>query len=68
MKTFGNEKTSLELTGKAFKAYSVTDPCTIIEHDNGLYSIRGIDERDNMTAAEINLYFEQLADEIGLLQ
>lgn len=66
MKTFGNEKTSLELTEKAFNVYSNSDGIAIYEHKNGLYSLKGFEDRDNMTAAEVNLYFEQLADEIGI--
>lgn len=64
MKRYGDTKTNLTLTEKAFKAYSECDPCSIIEHDDGSFSIMGIDERHGMTEQEVNAYFEQLADEI----
>lgn len=63
MKTYGNEKTNLTLSEKAFKAYSNSDPCDIIEHDDGTYSMRGILDRDNMTEADVNQVLEELWDE-----
>lgn len=64
MKIFGNEKTKLSLSDKAFEMYSRCDPCEITEHDDGSYSIRGIEDRDGMTASEVSEFFEELADEL----
>ena len=64
MKRYGNEKTSLELTEKAFNVYSNSDGIEIYEHENGLYSLKGFEDRDNMTADDVNRFFEDLADDI----
>lgn len=64
MKIFGNRKTSLTLSARAEEAYSVCDPLQIIEREDGTYSIKGFETRDGMTAAEVNDWLEELADEI----
>lgn len=63
MKIYGNEKTNLTLTAKARRVYDQTDPLKIIEHEDGTYSLRGIEDRDGMTAADVNQWLEDLADE-----
>lgn len=63
MKIYGNTKTRLTLTAKAQRAYDNADPLKIIEHEDGTYSIRGIEDRDGMTAADVNEWLEDLADE-----
>jgi hypothetical protein len=63
MKIYGNTKTNLELSEKASAMYAQCDPLTITEHDDGSYSISGIEDRDNMTAAEVNEWLEELADD-----
>ena len=64
MKIYGNENTNLTLTDKAFAVYSVCDPLQIEEHDDGTYSLRGIEDRDGMTAEDVNCWLEELADEL----
>lgn len=64
-KTYGNTKTHLTLSAKAQRAYDQTDPLQILEHEDGTYSIRGIEDRDSMTAADVNEWLEDLADEIS---
>lgn len=66
MKRYGDTKTALVLSEKALAVYSDTDPLDIIERDDGTYSIRGIDQRDGMTADDVNKYLEDLAVEIGI--
>lgn len=61
-KIYGNEKTSLNLSDKAYGAYVNCDPCTIVEHEDGTYSIHGIIEQDGMTAEDVNRFFEDEAD------
>ena len=63
MKIYGNEKTSLVLTEKAFEVYSNTDPLTITAQNDGRYSIHGIEERIDMTEADLNAWLEELGDE-----
>lgn len=63
MKIYGNEKTSLQLTEKAAAMYFQCDPLTITEHDDGTYSLSGVEDRDNMTADDVNQWLEDLADE-----
>ena len=63
-KTYGDEKTHLTLTAKAQRAYDNADPLRILEHEDGTYSLRGIEDRDGMTAADINQWLEDLADAI----
>jgi hypothetical protein len=62
-KIFGNERTSLQLTDKAFKIYSGSDPFQIREHSDGTYSTHGIIDRDGMTAQEVNELLESLGEE-----
>ena len=68
-KSYGDTKTSLTLTEKAYGAYSQCDPCTILEYEDEdgtlLYSISGIDDRRDLTEADVNRYFENLADELS---
>lgn len=64
MRIYGNEKTNLILSGKATRMYAECDPLKIIEQDDGSYSIRGIEDRDGMTADDVNRWLEDLADEI----
>jgi hypothetical protein len=66
MKIYGNDKTSLTLSDKAEAAYAECDPLTITEHEDGSYSISGIEDRSGMTAAEVNRWLEDLADDMGL--
>lgn len=67
MKIYGNEKTNLVLSDKAFAMYSECDPIRIIENDDGSYSLRGFDCRDGMTAQDVNEFLEELADEIEVM-
>lgn len=63
MKHYGNEKTNLTLTEKAFTNYSNADPLDIYEKeaDNGfVYRITGIIEADDLTAAEVIEMLESL--------
>jgi len=62
MKIYGNEKTKLVLSDKAYEVYSNTDPLNIIEEDDGTYSMNGCFERYGMTAEDVNRFFEELAD------
>lgn len=62
-KIYGNEKTNLVLTEKAEKVYAETEPLTIIEHEDGLYSINGCIEADELTAEEVNEILEDLSDD-----
>lgn len=64
MKTYGNDKTGLQLSDKAQSFYEWTDPLKIIEQDDGTYSIRGFDRRDGLSADQVNSLFEQLYDEL----
>lgn len=58
MKIYGNEKTNLVLTEKALEAYSNCDPLRIIEQDDGLYTIEGLVECNNLTAEEVNEFWK----------
>ena len=62
MKIYGNEKTDLVLSDKAYEVYSNTDPLNIIEEDDGTYSMKGCFGRYGMTAEDVNRFFEELAD------
>lgn len=64
MKIYGNDNTNLTLTDKAELMYSKCDPLQIIEHEDASYSLRGIDDRDGMTAEDVNEWLEDLADEM----
>lgn len=68
MKIFGNENTNLILTNKAAAMYADCDPLQIIEHEDGSYSIRGIEDRDGMTADEVNGWLEELSDEVAMTE
>ena len=63
MKRYGDTKTALNLTEKAFAAYSETDPLDIYEHDDGSYSMRGACEFNNLTAADVNDILEDFYDQ-----
>lgn len=67
MKIFGNENTNLTLTDKASAMYADCDPLQIIEQDDGSYSLRGIEDRDGMTAEDVNAWLEYLSDELDEL-
>lgn len=62
-RTYGNEKTHLTLTDRAFEAYSNTDPLTIFEHEDEdgvlTYSMRGSIEAENLTADDVNEWLEE---------
>ena len=67
---YGNEKTNLTLTEKAYQIYSNTDPLGIIEEEyedeNGekkyRYFIAVYFEDKAMTGEQINAFLEELAD------
>lgn len=65
MKIYGNEPTNLELSARAEAMYAECDPLTIMEHEDGSYSIRGVEDRDGMTAEDVNCWLEELADDIS---
>ncbi len=59
-KIYGNEKTNLELSEKAFKIYSDTDYMQIVESYDGLYTINStLLFRDKLTAQEVNNLLEE---------
>lgn len=72
---YGNEKTHLELTDKAYQIYSNTDLLRIVEEeyedDNGEKKYRyfvamSVYFKDKpMTEKEINAFLEYMADEAG---
>ena len=70
---YGNEKTHLELTEKAYQIYSNTDPLRITEEEyedeNGdkkyRYFIAAYFGDKPMTEVELNAFLEEIADEIG---
>ena len=70
---YGNEKTHLELTEKAYQIYSNTDPLRIVEEDyedeNGdkkyRYFIAAYFGDKAMTEGELNAFLECMADEVG---
>lgn len=63
---YGNEKTHLTLTDKAFAAYSVIDPLDIIEFEDEMgglsYSFRGAIDADLLTEEGVNEWLEELID------
>lgn len=64
-KRYGDEKTNLTLTDKAYACYSVTDPISIYERetDEGFrYALRGFDDCDNLTAEQVNATLEEIYD------
>jgi hypothetical protein len=68
-KIFGSENTNLELSDKAFAAYSDSSE-TVVEHFDGSYSIH-LDRhptsynliRDRMTAEDVNRWYEDKLQE-----
>ena len=70
---YGDEKTHLELTEKAYQIYSNTDPLRIVEEEyedeNGdkkyRYFIAAFFGDKAMTDGELNAFLEDMADEIG---
>ena len=70
---YGNEKTNLTLTEKAYQIYSNTDPLRIIEEEyedeNGdkkyRYFIAAYFGDKAMTEDELNAFLEEIADEFG---
>lgn len=70
---YGNEKTNLTLTEKAYQIYSNTDPLRIVEEEyedeNGdkkyRYFIAAYFGDKAMTADELNAFLEYMADEVG---
>lgn len=70
---YGNEKTHLELTEKAYQIYSNTDPLRIVEEEyedeNGdkkyRYFIAAYFGDKAMTEVELNAFLEYMADETG---
>lgn len=70
---YGNEKTHLNLTEKAYQIYSNTGPLRIVEEeyedDNGdkkyRYFIAAYFGDKAMTEVELNAFLEEIADEIG---
>ena len=70
---YGNEKTHLELTEKAYQIYSNTDPLRIVEEEyedeNGdkkyRYFFAAYFGDMAMTEAELNVFLESMADEVG---
>lgn len=64
-KSYGDEKTNLTLTGKAYAVYCDTDPISIYERETEegfRYAVRGFDECDNLTAEQVNAMLEELYD------
>ena len=70
---YGDEKTHLELTEKAYQIYSNTDPLRIVEEEyedeNGdkkyRYFIVAYFGDKPMTEVELNAFLEYMADEVG---
>ena len=70
---YGNEKTNLTLTEKAYQIYSNTDPLRIIEEEyededgekKYRYFIAAFFGDKAMTEKEINAFLELMADEVG---
>ena len=70
---YGNEKTHLELTEKAYQIYSNTDPLRIVEEEyededgekKYRYFIAAFFRDMAMTEDELNAFLEDIADEIG---
>ena len=69
---YGDEKTNLALTEKAYQIYSNTDPLRIIEEeyeDDGekkyRYFIAAFFGDKPMTENELNAFLEYMADEAG---
>ena len=70
---YGNEKTHLELTEKAYQIYSNTDPLWIVEEEyedeNGdkkyRYFIAAYFGDKPMKEDALNAFLEYIADEVG---
>ena len=70
---YGNEKTNLTLTEKAYQIYSNTDPLRIIEEEyededgekKYRYFIAAYFGDMAMTENELNAFLEDVADEVG---
>ena len=70
---YGDEKTHLELTEKAYQIYSNTDPLRIVEEEyededrekKYRYFIAAYFGDKAMTEVELNAFLEDMADEIG---
>ena len=67
MKRYGDVKTSLTLSDKAQRIYSISDPLDIYEHDDGTYSMRGCGcDGSGYAAEDVIRILEELADEVGI--
>lgn len=64
MKTYGNERTHLNLSATAFKNYSDSDFTIYEEETDGeyTYTIDGGIYTDNLTEKDVNEFFEQLEE------
>lgn len=70
---YGNEKTHLNLTEKAYQIYSNTDPLRIVEEEyedkdgekKYRYFIAAFFGDKAMTEKEINAFLESMANEVG---
>lgn len=64
MKTYGNERTHLNLSATAFKNYSNSDFTIYEEENDGVYTytIDGGIYTDDLTEADVNDFFEQLEE------
>lgn len=62
MKKFGDTKTNLTLTERAFEVYSNTSPLDICEMPDGTYKMTGAIERENMSEADVNEVLEDLGE------
>lgn len=70
---YGNEKTHLELTEKAYQIYSNTDPLRIVEEEyededgekKYRYFIAAFFGDKAMTENELNAFLEYMDDEVG---
>lgn len=62
-KCYGDTKTNLTLTEKAFNAYCITDPLSIYEREDGLYDIVGCYEATSLTAELVNKILEEFLED-----
>ena len=58
MKCYGDTKTSLILTDRAYAAFDSSWPLKIYVDDDGLCYMRGVIDADELTAAEVNEILE----------
>lgn len=67
-KRYGDTRTDLTLTEKAQKVYNVTDPIDIYEREEDddvfVYTMRGVIEKDDLSADDVNQILEEFADEV----